>query len=143
MVVCETEGRVRFRDAALKAEDIGNTVREALRKTPGVLRTEVNRRVGSLLVLYDKASIGLKDILEKIAQALGVDPEMFREHLKNLQRTLAGVGARRNVKRGMLGALGLALGGLLVHEGLHVAAGAVFAALLAAHLYQNRRTLMR
>lgn len=143
MVVCETEGRIRFRDAALKAEDISNTVREALLKTTGVLRVEANRRIGSLLVLYDKACLTVKGILEKVAQALGVDIEKVRSDLKKLEKTISTPQYRRYVKRGMLGTLGVALGVVFFWEGLHVAAGAVFTALLAAHLYQNRKTLMR
>lgn len=137
-----TQGRIRFRNEALKVAEFGYTVRDALLEAKGVVQVQVNRRVGSLLVLFDKTRISAERILERIARSLGVDPDKVRDGAAGVQRALASRKGRRYVKRGMMASLAAALGIVLVSEKWHVAAGVVFVHLLAAHMYQNRRTLM-
>ena len=143
MTAGTASGRIRFRNEALKVAEFGMTVRDALLEAKGVLEVQVNRRIGSLLVIFDKSRINAEKILTRIADALGVDLDKMKKQAQQLQRTISGRDARKYVKRGLLASLGLALGVVFLSEEWHVAAGTAFVGLLAAHLYQNRRTLMR
>lgn len=137
------QGRIRFRNEALKAAEFAYTVRDALLEVKGVLQVQVNKRIGSMLVLYDKTKISAENILNKIADALGVDMEKVNKGVQNMRKALTGPKGRRYVKRGMFASLAAALGIVCFSEKWHVAAGIVFVHLLAAHLYQNKRTLMK
>ena len=136
-------GRIRFRNGALKAAGFANTVRDALLDAKGVLEVQVNRRVGSLLVLFDKGRISGEKILSTVAESLGVDLDKLRAQAASMKKSITSPDGRRNVKRGMMASLAVGLAMLVFSERLHAAAGLAFVALLAAHLYQNKRTLMK
>lgn len=137
------QGRIRFRNEALKLGEFAYTVRDSLLEVKGVIQVQVNKRVGSILILFDKTKTNAEKILNRIAGALGVDMEKVKADLSNVRKKLTGVKGRRYVKRGMFGALAAALGIVFFSEKMHVAIGVVFVHLLALHLYQNKRTLMR
>jgi len=143
MVVSATNGRVRVRHGALKGSSTAGEIRGKLLEMKGVLDVQINRRVGSLLVMYDKAKISLERILNKVAEVLHVDLAALKSRMSQANKALTGVKGRRYVKRGMLGALGTAMVALVWTERYHVVAGGVFLGLLGLHLYQNKRTLAR
>ncbi len=137
------EGRIRIRNAALKVGEMGYALRDELLAAKGVLDVQVNKRIGSMLVLYDKARISAESILQRVATALHVDLDKVRAGLSNINRKLVSREGRRYVKAGMGASLGIAMGALAVSGRWHILAGTVFLGCLGAHLYQNRRTLTR
>ncbi len=136
-------GRIRFRNEALKVAELGFTVRDSLLELKGVAQVQVNKRIGSILILFDKTKISTEKILTKIAEALGVDMEKVKQNVSNLQKELTTPKARKYVQRGLMASIAAALGIVYFSEKWHVAAGVVFVHLLALHLYQNKRTLMK
>jgi len=134
--------RFRFRCESLKFEEHAHAVKNALAKTKGVAEVAVNKRVGSVLVLFDRAKIQAEQLFSTIITSLGLAPEEVKEKLHELNRTISGRKGRRFIKRGLMGAGLLTLGLLTVSEKGHAIAGGVWLTLLAAHLYQNKRTLL-
>lgn len=143
MVVSETNGRVRVRHGALKNPDRAGEVRGKLLEFKGVLDAQVNRRVGSLLVTFDKAKVSMEKILARVAEILHLDIQALRGRMAKVNKAVTSPKARRWTKRGMAGTLGGALAVVAYSEKYHVVAGGAFLGLLGLHLYQNRRTLMR
>lgn len=134
----ETQERFRFRCKSLCIEEKVAAVRASLANTKGVVEVTVNKRVGSLLVLFDKAKVNAETLFLKVAEDLGIDRQKFRDEFSRKFSRRAG---RRGVKQGMLGA-GLLSLALLAYSGkAHALVGGVGITLLAAHLYQNKRTL--
>ncbi len=139
MEVSVTPGRIRLRNKALKAEELAYTLRDQLLEVRGVVQVQINKRIGSILILFDKAKTNAEKILCDLAGVLGID----REKIKKTINTITGKKARQYVKQGMLVTLGIGLGAALFSEKWHIAFGLVFTKLVALHLYQNRRTLMK
>ncbi|GFM36645.1 HMA2 domain-containing protein [Desulfovibrio psychrotolerans] len=136
-----SQGRIRFRNGALKAGELGYALRDELLAAKGVLDVQLNKRIGSMLVLFDKARITAETILKRIAAHLDIDLAKVREGLNNMNRIIGSRAARRNVKIGMGVALGTAMASLAYSGRWHAVAGSVFMLFLGTHLYQNRRTL--
>jgi hypothetical protein len=143
MIASMTQGRLRLRSGALKVEEIAREARERLLDLKGVVEVQVNQRVGSLLVFYDKARIGAEALLRRAAELLHVDLERLRAGVARADKALRTPQARRAVKAGMAGALILAVGALAVSGKAHAGAGVLFLALGGVHMVQNRRTLLR
>lgn len=137
------QGRIRFRNEALKVAEFGYAVRDALLEIKGVVQVQVNKRIGSILILFDKAKVSADSILTKLAEALGVDMSKVKENAAKVKKSFIGIKGRRYVKRGLLASIAAALGIVYFSEKWHVAAGVVFVHLLALHLYQNKKTLMK
>lgn len=137
----EHHARFRFRCESLKLEERANAVKDALSKTKGVAEIAVNKRVGSLLVLFDRGKVQAEQLFSTIARCLGLEPEQVKNKLTSFNRTITGKKGRRVVKRGMMVAGITALSLLTVSEDKHAMAGVVWISLIAAHIYQNRRTL--
>ncbi|CCH50186.1 HMA2 domain-containing protein [Pseudodesulfovibrio piezophilus] len=137
------EGRIRFRNEALKVADFGYKVRDSLLEVKGVIQVQVNKRVGSILILFDKTKITAENILTKIAEGLGIDMNKVKANMASAQKTLNGRKARRYVKRGLAASLIAAIGIVYYSERWHVVAGSAFLSLLGMHIYQNRRTLAK
>lgn len=135
--------RFRFRCESLKLEERANAVKDALTKTKGVVEVAVNKRVGSLLVVFDQAKVQAEDLFCKIARCLGLEPEQVKSKLSSFNRAITGKKGRRIVKRGMMAAGITALSLLTVSHDKHAIAGAVWLSLIATHLYQNKRTLFQ
>lgn len=133
--------RFRFRCESLKIEERADAVKEALAKTKGVVEVAVNKRVGSILVLFDQAKVGADKLFCSIATSLGLKPEEVKSKISSFNRAITGRTARKVVKRGLLGAGITTIALLAYSEKAHVVAGSVWLTLMAAHLYQNKRTL--
>ena len=136
-----TQERFRFRCKSLRIDDKAAEVKESLLKTKGVIELAINKRVGSVLVIFDKAKTSAETLFVKIAESLGVDVQKVKDGLSRFSRTVSGRKGRRIVKRGMMGAGVAAIGLLAYSEKGHAISGGVWLTLLAAHLYQNKRTL--
>ncbi len=134
-------GRIRFRNGALKVGEMGYALRDELLAAKGVLDVQFNKRIGSMLVLFDKARISAEHILARIADTLHIDVTKVRAGLTTFNRAIGSRKARRNVKLGMGLSLGTAIGALALSNRWHAVAGTAFLTLLGTHLYQNRRTL--
>jgi len=143
MQATATAGRIRFRHGALKVGEKATALRDSLLDAKGVLDVQINKRVGSALVLYDKAKLKLENVLNVIAEALGIDMEKVRAGVSRLSQKVNSRKGRRYVKRGMMGAGVTSLALLTFSETGHAVAGSVMLACAAVHLYQNRRTLMK
>ena len=135
--------RIRFRNEALKIADFGYSLRDSLLETKGVIEVHINRRVGSVLVLFDKAKISTKKILTKISETLSIDFDKVLEGVKNLKKTLMSRKGRRYVKVGMFGAIATSLASLAFSSKWHAATGVAFAGTTALHLYQNKKTILK
>ncbi|MCT4535923.1 HMA2 domain-containing protein [Halodesulfovibrio sp.] len=133
--------RFRFRCESLKIEEHANAIKESLAKTKGVVEVAVNKRVGSILVLFDQAAVSADKLFCKIAEGLGLEPEQIKSKLSSFNRAVIGRSGRRVVKRGLLCAGATTLALLAFSEKGHAVAGGVWLTLMAAHLYQNKRTL--
>lgn len=143
MNAAAAQGRIRFRNEALKVAEFGYTIRDSLLELKGVMQVQVNKRIGSILILFDKTKVSADKILNRIAESLGVDMAKVKKSVGDMQKALTGKKGRTYVKRGMMAALGTALGVLLISEKWHAIAGAAFVSMLALHLYQNKRTLLK
>jgi len=143
MIASMTQGRLRLRSGALKVEDVAREAREKLLDLKGVIEVQVNQRVGSLLVFYDKARVGAEALLARVAELLHVDLERLKAGVARADKALRTPEARRAVKGGMAGAVVLAVGSLVVSSKVHAGAGVLFLALAGVHVFQNRRTLLR
>lgn len=136
-----TQERFRFRCESLRIDEKAAEVKKSLLKTKGVVELAINKRVGSVLVVFDKAKTNIDTLFVKIAESLGVDVQKVKDGLSRFSHTVSGRKGRRIVKRGMMGAGVAAIGLLAYSEKGHAIAGGVWLTLLAAHLYQNKRTL--
>ena len=143
MLTAAQNGRIRFRNEALKVAEFGYAVRDSLLEVKGVVQVQVNKRVGSLLILFDKTKVTAEKILDTVAGALGVDLSKVRESVNDVKKKLTGPQGRRFVKRGLLVSMAATLGIVAFSEKWHVAAGVAFVHLLGLHLYQNKRTLFK
>ena len=137
----EHHARFRFRCEPLKLEERANAVKDALSKTKGVAEVAVNKRVGSLLVLFDLGKVQAEQLFTTIARCLGLEPEQVKDKLTSFNRTITGKKGRQVVKRGMMAVGITTLTLLTVSEDKHAMAGVVWLSLIATHIYQNRRTL--
>jgi hypothetical protein len=67
MVASSIDGRIRIRDEAFTNRSLSCGIQDALLKNKGITRASVNRRVGSLLVTYDAATMNGEEIVGVIA----------------------------------------------------------------------------
>lgn len=138
-----TMGRFRFRHHALKVGDVTLDLRDKLLEIKGVLDVEVNKRVGSLLVLFDKTKTSLKNILEKIAATLGLPIEKIYSGANSAQKALTSKKARSLTKKGLMVSGVATLGALAFSEKTHVIAGLTCLGIVSLHVFQNRKTLFK
>jgi len=67
MVASFIDGRIRIRDEAFIRRSLGVGVQDALLENRGITRASVNRRTGSLLVIYDTEKMNGETIVGLIA----------------------------------------------------------------------------
>lgn len=67
MVASFIDGRIRIRDEAFISRSLSCDIQDALLKNKGITRASINRRVGSLLVIYDTATMNGEKIVGLIA----------------------------------------------------------------------------
>lgn len=137
------DGRVRVRHSALKKAANAAKTHDALMRTPGVRKAEINTNTGSLLLEYDPKQLSRVELLqmaEKMKEGLAEDEEPALSRRKG--RLLTPAQVRHLTNRGMILTLGASVGFALAGRmGAHVALGWGFLALNALHLYRYRRCI--
>lgn len=137
MVASSFAGRVRIRDRQLADPEVLHAVGAALEARAGILEVSGNPRVGSVLICYDEEAMGLDDVLEAVGA-------FFSPPGPGEAAPRGGRGRGGWVKVGMLGSLGLSLAGAaLGAKKLHVIAGLVFLATVAAHVIDKEAAKSR
>ncbi len=149
MITSFVDGRLRIRDNELKKSSVANALREALLKNHGISEVTANQRVGSFLVVYDKAATSISKVLSILKAYLTVDEEEGLE--RTSYRTQAPIiplpqlplTKRKMIKIGMIASFAVSLAGAALDiEKLHVASGLVFVAVLVGgHLVDKRKVL--
>ncbi|MBZ0157820.1 MAG: hypothetical protein K8I29_16615 [Alphaproteobacteria bacterium] len=136
MVTSYVEGRVRVRDKALNRSSTITALKESLLKYKGIIKVTENRRVGSLLVIYDRAVTGIRKIMAIIAGYLNTSGTLNKV-TASIKRS--GKAFRRAINIGMLSALLASIVAAIVgSKGMHVIAGTGFLALFAMHFYRHK-----
>lgn len=132
MIVSFVEGRMRIRDECLKMPTIANAVEKTLMRIRGITEVAVNRRAGSILVLYDRSVLKIQQILNILADYLDINT-FYR---KTEQVVMNPVIRRRIAKIGMPLSLAISISAALLDlKALHVAFGVIFLGFLGLHLY--------
>ena len=142
-------GRIRLRHPALKSAQAAAAVRGFLENMEGVVRLELNPRVGSLLLFWDPEKLDIESLRAMAALCL---PKDVQEKPEKKACTLAGLNplhgskaVNQCVNRAMTVSLLALLAGLVpgLRAGLslHTAAGAAFTALAAWHMIRYRKTV--
>ena len=151
MLTHVTDGRARLRHAAFKGER-AEEIAAMLRTRPGITGVTANPRTGGLLVHFEPEALRIEELAEELERML---PPVKPADARDAAAPSVGLGdclsrlvgqrqeQRRLVKRGMLLAMSGALAVLAVSNRAHAVLGGAFVLLAAAHLRQNRRTLMR
>lgn len=135
-IASSVPGRIRFRDTALRDPSALAGLESVLGALDGVTSTHGNAVAGSIVVRYERARIKPGGIVQAVAATLGGARPGAARPLK--------LRVNRYVKIGALSTLSVSL--MLAaarRRGAHAALGCAFLACLGAHLYINRRTLMR
>ncbi len=107
MVASFIDGRIRIRDVAFISRSLACDVQGALLENKGITRASVNRRTGSLLVIYDTAKMNGETIVGLIAAYLkdgeGAAGTEGRRSKPGLPKTCRGslLGGCRGGLRGM------------------------------------------
>ena len=140
MIVSFIDGRLRIRDVSLKYPSTAENLRKVLLDIKGVSEVETNRRVGSLLVIYDKAVTGITKIVEAASAYLNI-----KERTKDIvQRKRTPAVAKKLIVRrasniGMILSLATSVIAAIVGvKGLHIAAGTAFLLFFVAHFAQHK-----
>ena len=148
MIASLVDGRIRIRDSQLRKTSVVEAIRENLLANPGIGEVAANLRIGSLLIIYDRAATNIDKILNILKQYLNLDenyqaPAISRASVPNLTLPQLSLNKRKMVKVGMLTSLSVSMiGAILDIEKLHVASGVIFMSLLlGGHLYEKRRFL--
>lgn len=147
IIISDIPGRLRVRDRQLAEGARAGTIEEQVQAVAGVTGVTVNPRTGSLLVVYTPAAAVVAEIRALLAGLFG--PAEASGAAGPCLRPLAGLLAtatplhRNSVKLGMIVSLltsliGVALGA----EAVHIAAGVLFLATLAVHLFERRRLIL-
>lgn len=141
-------GRLRLRHPALRGEKAASGLETFLRGTDGVIAADVNRRVGSLLLLWDpeKLDLGtLRSLAQAALPALPSEP-VPRRASSGLSPFHASASVNRMVNRGMAVSYAAVLLSILPGMrgrmvALHVGSGVFFTALLLWHMIRYRKTV--
>jgi hypothetical protein len=149
VIASSIEGRLRIRDEGLTKEEMAHAVRDTLLAIPGVDEVTVNRRVGSLLIVYGKAVSGVERILTALADLFGLNASPAKEFEDTTPALrLPRISLDRKISRravvnlGMLSSLLVSMVGVLLDAtGLHVAAGVIFLVLFGIHVFERRKSL--
>lgn len=148
MITSFVDGRVRFRDEALKNPETAESVLGMLNGVEGVVSAISNLRTGSMLVYYDSEVIDR----ETLKQAAAAFEEHFGTAAKSdgsetgedckckwvLPAWLCGRRGEANLLGGALSATVLAL---LAGRRAHVCVGGLFCLLSLKHIYDRRKQM--
>ena len=138
MIVSFVEGRMRIRDERLKMPTIANAVEKTLMRIRGITEAAVNRRAGSILVLYARGVLKMQQILNILADYLDINT-FYRKTEQVVRKPVI---RRRIASIGMLFSLALSLVAALADlMPLHVILGIVFLGFLGLHLYRSKNII--
>lgn len=150
-IASSIDGRLRIRDSKLSDKTTAETISGILTAIPGVSSIAVNRKTGSLLVMYSAAVAGLQTILESVSGLLGAAEVPGSGERRSAERRtterrsgiLFNSATRRNaINIGMLASLLTSMLGIMAGKKLHIAAGVVFLGALGVHLIDKRKTVL-
>lgn len=145
MVASLIEGRARIRDERFREPSTADAARERLLVLRGIASVTVNRRVGSVLVLYDELLTGIEEIIEALAPFME-QKRSCRRRTEDGRKAAAKKRAGRRYSRkavaaGMLVSLLATVTAAAGSTGVHVAAGVLFLGLAAMHVAHHRQAL--
>lgn len=139
VVASHIEGRIRLRHAALRDPAVLREVEGALKEAEGIRSVSGNPRTGSVLVEFDHVTVTAQQVLE-LTRLPASEPQTAP---RARPEPMTPRDKMRIAKRGMLGSLGaLLIFAALDRERAHIAAGGLFVAFNAYHLYTYRRRLL-
>jgi len=132
MYVSYVPGRVRIR---MDDPDVLAQITALVQHMPGILAATLNRRTGSLLVLFEEHLVD-RETLESLMK-MDLPKEAWGP------KAPPSISNMTIAKRGMLSSLGLALAfALLDRKDGHVFSAAMFLGFLGYHLYGYRKRLL-
>jgi len=141
------DGRIRLRDEELTQPSLAEAVQAKLYALPEIRTVRINRRTGSLLIIFDRIRTTLRKILSALAGFFGL-PAAKGSSGSDSSCASAPAHARpyftgrRAVNLGMLASLIVSIGGAIAGtEGLHIAVGVLFVALVGVHISGKLRPL--
>jgi len=152
-IVSNCAGRARFRDPALKREQLLAQAQQVLSALPGVDSVEANPRVGSLLVRFDPSRAALEALVQALSAGVGLTGEPVgvpvtagaapRRRRGTPKKAALPLVDRRVLKNlGLLATLSLSMGGVLFHlKKVHYLSGLAFLALSGDHVLERKRAL--
>ncbi len=148
MVASFVEGRVRLRHSGLQKTSIVDRVTRELETRAGIEQVAPNRKVGSLLVCYDRAVTTLEEILDVLRAYLKDTP--FPQKAPSLPKRPSArkmprisMSRRRVVNLSLLVSFIGSMAALFVDaKTIHIQLGVLFVALAVQHLFDKRRTLL-
>ncbi|MGL1931031.1 MAG: hypothetical protein OCC45_04630 [Desulfotalea sp.] len=135
--------RLRFRDQSIKIGSMAYALRDNLLELRGIIKVEVNKRTGSILVLFDKAQIGSAVIFDKILATIGIDSSKIKDKIESAGKTITTKACRNYVNKGTLITGAITLGALAFSKKTHAIAGVVFIGFAGLHLIQNKKRLLQ
>jgi len=138
-----SSARVRFRCKSLRIDEKILAVKKLLLETQGVLEVAFNKRIGSVLVIFDKTATSAEQIVQKITKSLNIDLEKIQESLKNTHKSFFSKRARTLVKRTMMTAGAASIFALFYSGGKHIFYGRIWLTAMMLHAYQNKRTILK
>lgn len=137
------KSRLRFRNHVIKTGAVAYTVRDSIFELAGVLKVEVSKRTGSILVIFNKAQIAAEDILNKIANTLDINSGLPGRSLRRSKHVLKNTRSRSLVKKGLLVTGAVTLGSLTFSKKAHLIAGATLVGFAGLHMMQNNKNLLK
>lgn len=135
--------RLRFRDQSIKIGSMAYALRDNLLELRGVIKVEVNKRTGSILVFFDKAKICSAAIFTKIFATIGIDSSKITNKVEAACKKITTKSCKSNVNKGMLITGAITLGALAFSNKTHAIAGAAFIGFAGLHMIQNKKSLLR
>ena len=142
-VIPISQRRLRLRNTKLKDATLVKELSEYLGPFQGVLSIANNIRVGSILIIFNAEETNAEEIIKHLSTFQNFDHQNWLPQKQKAKQNARNRAMKKFVKMGLVaGAIGT-LGTLTVSKKMHVLAGSLFFSLLSAHLYQNRRTLLK
>ncbi len=167
-IFSKVSSRIRFRSTSLRSQKAIQKVKDALNASQGIIKSQFNQRVGSVLIFFDSAKIKAESILQKIQkvlptsvndvqkalktlpskvkdlqQALPKNSEELKDTLKSFDTFLTSKRGKSLTKKALL-ATGIAtVATLAFSKKSHAFMGLLMVKYLALHCYQNRKSLLK
>lgn len=148
MVSSFVDGRVRLRHADLKKPSIVEKITKDFARRKGIDLISANRKVGSLLVHYDRTLTRLDEILPVLRKHLKETPapgknRPVRKRSRNNSWPQLSMSKRQLINLGLLASLAGSLLALFVNATTaHIQLGLLFTAVSVLHLFDKKKTLL-